>query len=80
MIRVGEIFLIRADESNGITPKEGYSFRQRYCSKLKPAIAEKLLSGKKMGNLKPEHLEEAKRLICLSPRENIVELRIFGLK
>lgn len=133
MIEVGQIYLIKADESNDITPKGGMAYRPKYfvvmgideegniyggvvfdseinpnhvspmmmeffmpiasseysflthdsfldCSKLKPAVAEKLLEGQYMGNLKPVHMTEAKRLICMSPRESFVHLRKYGLK
>ena len=50
------------------------------CSKLKPAVAEKLLEGQYMGVMKPKHMTEAKRLICMSPRESYIHLRKYGLK
>ncbi len=133
MIEVGQIYLIKADESNDITPKGGMAYRPKFfvvmgidengniyggvvfdseinrnyvspmmmefflpisageypflthdsfldCSKLKPAIAKKLLEGQLKGILKPEHMIEAKRLICMSPRESFIHLRKYGLK
>lgn len=133
MIEVGQIYLIKADESNDITPKGGMDYRPKYfvvmgideegniyggvvfdseinrnhvspmmmeffmpiaaceypflthdsffdCSKLKPAVAKKLLEGQYMGVLKPVHMTEAKRLICMSPRESFVHLRKYGLR
>lgn len=133
MIEVGQIYLIKADESNDITPKDGMAYRPKFfvvmgideegniyggvvfdseinrnhvspmmmeffmpiaaseyaflthdsyldCSKLKPAVAEKLLAGELKGVLKPAHMTEAKRLICMSPRESFIHLRKYGLR
>ena len=133
MIQVGDIYLIKADESNDITPKNGDVYRPKFfvvlgfddegniyggvvfdsqinrnfvspmmqefflpiaadeypflthdsyidCSKLKPAVADKLLAGSFKGTLKHNHLEKAKQLICMSPRESFIHLRRFGLK
>lgn len=133
MIDVGQIYLIKADESNDITSKDGMNYRSKFfvvmgvdgkdniyggvvfdskinlnhvspmmmeffmpitvtdypflthdsyldCMKLKPAVAEKLLDGQLKGILKTEHLAEAKRLICMSPRESFIHLKKYGLK
>ena len=49
------------------------------CLKLKPATAEKLLSGKYEGMLTAEHLATAKNLVKMSRRHNFITLKMYGI-
>ena len=49
------------------------------CLKLKPATAEKLLSGKYEGMLTAEHLATARNLVKLSRRHNFITLKMYGI-
>lgn len=50
------------------------------CLKLKRATAEKLLLGKAEGKLMREDLEEALKLVGMSRRNDIITLKMFGIK
>lgn len=49
------------------------------CLELKPATAEKLLSGKAEGKLSPEDLREALKLVKMSRRHSFILLKMFGI-
>ena len=49
------------------------------CLELKPATAEKLLSGKAEGKLNPEDLRDALKLVKMSRRHSFILLKMFGI-
>lgn len=76
---------IGPDEDEFFLPikKGSYSFidydSYLECLKLKPATAEKLLSGKFEGTLSSVHMAEAKKLVQLSRRHDYIMLKMYGI-
>ena len=49
------------------------------CLELKPATAEKLLSGKAEGKLTAQDLQEALKLVKMSRRHSFILLKMYGI-
>ena len=91
-VEIGQIYRIKADERNEITPKGGMSFRptkSKYpflshdsyidCRKMKPSRLESLLEGDYCGNILEDDFSNIVKLLKMSPMETYVRLRAYGL-
>lgn len=94
-IEIGQIYRIKADESNDITPSHDfedfflpipcskYSFLEHDCfidcRKMKPSTLEKLLEGEFCGDIAQDDYQNVVKLLKMSPRETYVHLKTFGL-
>lgn len=67
-VKIGQIYRIKADERNDITPKAGMS-----------ATLETLLEGEFCGEIAQDDFANIVSLLKMSPRETFVHLRTFGL-
>lgn len=83
-VEIGQIYRIKADERNEITPKGGMSSFLSHdsfidCRKMKPSRLESLLEGDCCGKILEDDFSSIVKLLKMSPMETYVRLRAYGL-